>query len=68
MAEGLYNDKAADFDQTTNLDKDPEHAEVLVKLRKRTTELRDLYGGPYRPNLILPCINTGAMVRGERTR
>src|SRR5205085_9107561 len=49
LVEELY-DHQADFDQTKNLINDPKYAEVAEKLRKRTTELRDLYGGPYRPN------------------
>jgi arylsulfatase A-like enzyme len=49
VVEELY-DHVADFDQTTNLVADPAHAAVLERLRKRTTELRDKYGGPYRPN------------------
>jgi arylsulfatase A-like enzyme len=47
--EELY-DHVADFDQAKNLASDPRHADVLDRLRKRTTELRDRYGGPYRPN------------------
>jgi arylsulfatase A-like enzyme len=49
MVEELY-DHAADFDETKNLAADPKFANVLAKLRARTTELRDQYGGPYRPN------------------
>ena len=49
VVEELY-DHTADFDQTRNLLNDPKYAEVLIQLRKRTTELRDGYGGPYRPN------------------
>jgi arylsulfatase A-like enzyme len=49
VVEELY-DHAADFDQVKNLVADPGHADVLAKLRQRTTELRDQYGGPYRPN------------------
>jgi hypothetical protein len=47
--EELY-DHVADLDQVKNLINDPAHAEVRDQLRKRTTELRDRYGGPYRPN------------------
>ncbi len=47
--EELY-DHLADFDEVKNLIADPKFAEVRDTLRKRTTELRDLYGGPYRPN------------------
>jgi arylsulfatase A-like enzyme len=49
VVEELY-DHVADFDETRNLVNDPKYAEVLGELRKRTTELRDRYGGPYRPN------------------
>jgi arylsulfatase A-like enzyme len=49
VVEELY-DHVADFDETKNLINDPKYAEVRDELRKRTTELRDKYGGPYRPN------------------
>jgi arylsulfatase A-like enzyme len=49
VAEELY-DHIADFDEVNNLAGDPKYANVLDQLRKRTTELRDQYGGPYRPN------------------
>lgn len=49
LVEELYDHKA-DFDQVKNLIVDRKFAGVLAKLRKRTTELRDLYGGPYKPN------------------
>ena len=49
MVEELY-DHEADFDEAKNLAAEPKYAKLLEKLRKRTTELRDLYGGPYRPN------------------
>jgi arylsulfatase A-like enzyme len=49
IVEELY-DHIADFEQTKNLVNDAKYADVLEKLRKRTTELRDEYGGPYRPN------------------
>jgi arylsulfatase A-like enzyme len=49
VVEELY-DHTADFDQVKNLIADPEFAGVRDRLRKRTTELRDAYGGPYRPN------------------
>jgi arylsulfatase A-like enzyme len=49
VAEELY-DHVADFEQVKNLIHDPKFAEVRDALRKRTTELRDRYGGPYRPN------------------
>jgi arylsulfatase A-like enzyme len=49
QAEELY-DHVKDFDEVNNLIADPKFAEIRDKLRKRTTELRDQYGGPYRPN------------------
>ncbi|MCE9565682.1 MAG: sulfatase [Planctomycetes bacterium] len=49
LVEELY-DHVADFDEVKNLIADPKYAEVRDTLRKRTTELRDQYGGPYRPN------------------
>jgi arylsulfatase A-like enzyme len=49
VVEELY-DHVADFDEVDNLITDPKFSEVRDKLRKRTTEFRDLYGGPYRPN------------------
>jgi arylsulfatase A-like enzyme len=49
VVEELY-DHRADFGQTKNLARDPKHAAVLARLRKRTDELRDRLGGPYRPN------------------
>jgi arylsulfatase A-like enzyme len=49
LVEELY-DHVADFDETRNLVVDPKYADVLAKMRARTTELRDQYGGPYRPN------------------
>jgi arylsulfatase A-like enzyme len=49
VVEELY-DHQKDFDQVNNLVKSPEHAELLEALRRRTTELRDLYGGPFVPN------------------
>jgi len=49
IVEELY-DHVADFDEVKNLIDDPKYAEVREQLRKRTTELRDQYGGPYRPN------------------
>jgi arylsulfatase A-like enzyme len=50
VVEELY-DHVADFDEVKNLIADPKFANIRDSLRKRTTELRDLYGGPYRPNL-----------------
>jgi arylsulfatase A-like enzyme len=49
VVEELF-DHVADFDETKNLIADPKFADVRDSLRKRTTELRDQYGGPYRPN------------------
>src|SRR5262249_10157652 len=49
VVEELY-DHVADFDEVKNLIADPKFADVADCLRKRTTELRDAYGGPYRPN------------------
>jgi arylsulfatase A-like enzyme len=49
VVEELY-DHVVDFDEVKNLIADPKFAEVRDELRKRTTELRDNYGGPYRPN------------------
>lgn len=49
VVEELY-DHVADFDQVKNLIDDPSLGEVRDRLRKRTTELRDRYGGPYCPN------------------
>jgi len=49
VVEELY-DHVADFEQVKNLIADPKFSEVRDALRKRTTELRDQYGGPYRPN------------------
>lgn len=36
--------------ETNNLIEDPGFADVLERLRARTDELRDAYGGPYRPH------------------
>jgi arylsulfatase A-like enzyme len=49
LVEELY-DHVADFDQTRNLVRDPRHADILVQLNKRTDQLRDRYGGPYKPH------------------
>ncbi|MEW6303516.1 MAG: sulfatase [Verrucomicrobiota bacterium] len=49
MVEELY-DHVADFDQVNNLLNDPRHKATLEQLRKRTTELRDKYGGPFVSN------------------
>jgi arylsulfatase A-like enzyme len=48
LAEELY-DRDADPDQLSNLVSDLKFADELQKLRKRTDELRDQYGGPYVP-------------------
>ncbi|MDB5296559.1 MAG: hypothetical protein JWO31_2542, partial [Phycisphaerales bacterium] len=50
VVEELY-DHEADFAQTKNLIADPAFAAEAERLRKRTTELRDQYGGPYVPNV-----------------
>ena len=47
--EALF-DLKEDPDQLKNLVGDPAHAQVLEKMRKRCDELRDQYGGPYKPN------------------
>jgi hypothetical protein len=49
LVEELY-DHVKDFDQVHNLVNDPAHKEVLERLRARTTQLRDQYGGPFVPN------------------
>jgi arylsulfatase A-like enzyme len=48
LAEELY-DRDTDPDQIKNLVKDEKFAAELNRLRKRTDELRDLYGGAYYP-------------------
>jgi arylsulfatase A-like enzyme len=53
VVEELY-DHVSDPDEATNLAGDPRHADTLARLRARTTELRDRYGGPYRPNPAKP--------------
>ena len=53
LVEELY-DRTADADQVRNLVGVAEFAGTLATLRKRTTELRDAYGGPYRPNPAKP--------------
>ena len=53
LVEELY-DRTADADQVRNLVNEAEFAGTLATLRKRTTELRDAYGGPYRPNPAKP--------------
>ncbi len=49
LVEELY-DHNADFDEVNNLITNPRFAEIRDQLRKRTTQLRDEYGGPFRPN------------------
>jgi arylsulfatase A-like enzyme len=46
VVEELY-DHEEDFDETKNLIAAPQFAEVAARLRRRTDELRDAYGGPY---------------------
>ena len=41
------HDLEADPDQLKNLASDPAHAAQLTKMRERTDELRDSYGGPF---------------------
>jgi arylsulfatase A-like enzyme len=48
LAEELY-DRDSDPDQLKNLVSDEKFAAELNRLRKRTDELRDLYGGAYYP-------------------
>ena len=50
LVEELY-DHQADPDEVRNLVDDPKYSETLDQLRKRTTELRDQYGGPFVSNL-----------------
>ena len=49
VVEELY-DHTADFDETKNLIQDPKFAAISDRLRKRTTELRNQFGGPFQPN------------------
>jgi arylsulfatase A-like enzyme len=42
-------DNQADPHQEHNRADDPEYADVLARLRQRTDELRDRYGGPFEP-------------------
>jgi len=46
----FLHDLKADPDQLKNLARDPAAAGVLRKMRKRCDELRDAYGGPYKPH------------------
>jgi arylsulfatase A-like enzyme len=46
----LLHDLRNDPDELKNLAKDAKYKDVLAKMRKRCDELRDGYGGPYRPN------------------
>ena len=50
LVEELY-DHQADPEEERNLIDDPGHAAILDQLRKRTTALRDQYGGPFVSNL-----------------
>ena len=50
VVEELY-DHLADPEEVHNLIADPRYAETRDRLRKRTTALRDLYGGPFISNL-----------------
>ena len=49
LVEELY-DHQADFDETRNLLGEPAFAATAAALRRRTTELRDQYGGPFVSN------------------
>lgn len=49
VVEELY-DRRRDPDQMRNLVADPRRSGELDRLRRRTDELRDRYGGPYRPH------------------
>lgn len=49
LVEELY-DHQADFHCTKNLIANPDFAEVAEAMRKRTTDFRDLYGGPWASN------------------
>lgn len=53
LVEELY-DHQADYEQEHNLISDPRFAETVKELRARTTELRDLYGGPFVSNARRP--------------
>ncbi|HUS91532.1 MAG TPA: sulfatase [Phycisphaerae bacterium] len=46
----FLHDLKADPDQLENLTADPAAAAVLAKMRTRCDELRDAYGGPYKPH------------------
>ncbi|MBT6958168.1 MAG: sulfatase-like hydrolase/transferase, partial [Opitutae bacterium] len=48
-AEHLH-DLVTDPAQLKNLVSEPEYKNVLVKMRRRTDEIRDQLGGPYQPN------------------
>ncbi|MDB5336712.1 MAG: Sulfatase, partial [Planctomycetaceae bacterium] len=50
LVEELY-DHLADPDEVHNLVDDPRYSATLDQLRKRTTALRDQYGGPFVSNL-----------------
>jgi arylsulfatase A-like enzyme len=49
LVEELY-DHQKDFDQVNNLVNARPNAQILEALRRRTTQLRDLYGGRFVPN------------------
>lgn len=51
LFEELY-DHQKDFEQVNNLIRNPKYAAVVDQLRKRTTELRDRYGGPFVSNFV----------------
>ena len=46
----FLHDLQADPDQLKNLAADPAAAAVLRRMRKRCDQLRDAYGGPYKPH------------------
>lgn len=45
----FLHDREADPDQLTNFATDPDYADELQRMRARTNELRDSYGGAYSP-------------------
>lgn len=55
MYEELY-DFVNDPLEQINLIDDPEYADVLQEMRTRTDELRDAYGGPYKPHTGQPAM------------
>ncbi len=46
----FLHDLKTDPDQLKNLAKNPQYSKQLDIMRKRCNELRDQYGGPYKPN------------------